>query len=325
MKMLKVLVLLLSFTLSVAMGATIKIGVLAPEGTSWAIALKAMAKEVKEATKGEVKFKIYFGGAQGDEPDVLRKIRVGQLHGGMFTGKTLGDINGDVRVMELPFTFFHDREKALKTLEKMAPTFDRGFTQEGFHNLGFFEIGAVYFVSKKKTENIAALKGVKIWSWEGDPLVSSMVDTMQLVSVPLALPDVLSSLQTGIIEAAYATSMAIIALQWNSKVNYLVDFPISFSVGAFLIGHTAWRELSANNKKIVSEVCSKYFNKINSTTHKENQDSLVALKSSGIEFVKFPDKDIKEGGKIRAKVVQKLKGKVFSESVYKQFQKEIGF
>ena len=122
MKLLLVIALFFTLNLSVAMGATIKIGVLAPEGTSWAIALKKMAKEVKKETKGKVKFKIYFGGAQGDEPDVLRKIRVGQLHGGMFTGKTLGDINGDVRVMELPFTFYHDRKKALKTLSKISST-----------------------------------------------------------------------------------------------------------------------------------------------------------------------------------------------------------
>ena len=67
-------------------GVTLKVGVLAPEGTNWSNSLKKMAKEIREKTNKKVKIKFYFGGSQGDEPDVLRKIRVGQLHGGIFTG-----------------------------------------------------------------------------------------------------------------------------------------------------------------------------------------------------------------------------------------------
>ena len=69
---------------------TLKLALMAPEDTSWAKNLKSMAKEVSDATKGRVEFKIYFGGSQGDEPDILRKIHINQLHGGIFTGKTLG-------------------------------------------------------------------------------------------------------------------------------------------------------------------------------------------------------------------------------------------
>ncbi|MFZ8933090.1 MAG: TRAP transporter substrate-binding protein DctP, partial [Bacteriovoracaceae bacterium] len=150
------LLLLLFLSLSVS-AKTFKVGVLAPEGTAWSENLKKLTKEVKKATEGRVKFKIYYGGAQGDEPDVLRKIRVRQLHGGVFTGKTLGDINGDVRVIELPFTFIDNREKAWKTLTGMKDFFNETFENKGVKNLGFFEIGQVYFVSQKKTDNLVKL------------------------------------------------------------------------------------------------------------------------------------------------------------------------
>ena len=114
-------------TFSLYAETILKVATLAPEGTNWADALKKLSKELSEKTNGEVKLKMYFGGSQGDEPDVLRKVRVGQLHGGIFTGKTLGDVNGDVRVMELPFTFDSDRAKALKIMIEMAPFFEIGF------------------------------------------------------------------------------------------------------------------------------------------------------------------------------------------------------
>lgn len=317
-------VLLTMIFLNSAMAATtIKVGVLAPDGTSWANQLKKMMKEIKEVTKDEVNFKFYFGGSQGDESDVLRKIRIGQLHGGVFTGKTLGDVSGEIRVMELPFNFYHDREKGWKILTKLSPKFDQAFLKAGLVNLGNVEIGPVYFVSKKRVENIDQLKGLKIWAWEGDPVVLTMIEKMNLISVPLPLPDVLSSLSTGIIEAAYASPMGILALQWNSKINFLVDFPVAYSVGAFLVDQKIWGQINAATQKSVQEIIAKYLSEVNQSTVKENNDALNSLKSSGITFVKFPESDTKKGKEIRSKVVEALKGKVFSAEVYNALEKEL--
>ena len=106
--------LLLTFVLfsSSALAQKVKLATLVPKGTNWASTLKDMSKEIKKKTDGKVKFKIYYGGVQGDEPDVLRKTKIGQVHGGIFTGKTLGDIFSDVRAIEVPFNFYHDEEKA---------------------------------------------------------------------------------------------------------------------------------------------------------------------------------------------------------------------
>jgi len=209
---------------------TLKVAAIAPDGTNWAKTLKKMSKEVKKETNGKVKFKIYYGGVAGDEPDVLRKIRVGQLHGGVFTGKTLGDIFGDIRAIEIPFNFNHNEEKASKALDSMEGYFSSNLSSKGFKSLGFYKLGQVYVVSTKKVESIKQMKGVKIWSWEGDEVVKSMIDSLNLVSVPLALPDVLSSLSTGIIDSAYAPALGILALQWQSKVKYLINFPTAYSV-----------------------------------------------------------------------------------------------
>lgn len=306
-----------------AFAATFKLGVVAPEGTNWAKNLKKMASEVKEATGGAVNFKIYYGGSQGDEPDVLRKIRVGQLQGGIFTGKTLGDINGDVRVVEIPFTFYDNRVKALATLEKMAPFFNKKFDQENFVNLGFFEIGLVYFVSQKKTGDIASLNGLKIWSWEGDQLVTSMIETMNLISVPLPLPDVLSSLSTGIVEAAYAPPLGILSLQWNTKVKYIVDFPVAYSVGAFLLDKKKWDKVSPENRKKAEEICDRYIKEINKVNSQDNTDALAAMKSMGIEFLEFPKTDVEKGKGIRSEIVKKLTGKLFSAEALKMLEKEM--
>jgi TRAP-type C4-dicarboxylate transport system substrate-binding protein len=302
---------------------SIKVGVLAPEGTGWAKVIKKMSLEIKDATKGNVDIKIYYGGAQGDEQDVLRKIRIGQLQGGIFTGKTLGDINGDVRVMEVPFNFNNNREKALKTLQALTPFFSQNFEKNKFKNLATFEIGQVYLVTQKKVQSLNDVKSLKIWLWDGDPLVGSMIDAVKLIGVPLALPDVLSSLTTGVIEGAYAPGIGIIALQWNTKIKYIVDFPISYSVGAFVISNAAWEKLLPADQKIVSEITKKYEKDINATNIKDNQDALSAMKSQGIEFIKFSDAEIKVAQGYRQEIVKSLKGKLFSDEAYKKLEAEM--
>lgn len=306
-----------------AFAAPIKVGVLVPEGTGWAKIIKKMTSEVKEATKGNVDLKVYYGGSQGDEQDVLRKIRIGQLQGGIFTGKTLGDINGDVRVMEIPFTFNNNREKALKTLEDMAPFFNQNFEKKGFKSLATFEIGQIYLVSQKKVQNLDALKSLKIWSWEGDPVVSNMFESMNLIGVPLALPDVLSSLTTGVIDAAYAPGIGIISLQWNTKIKYVVDFPIGYSVGAFVVTEKAWKEVSPADQKTVLDISKKYEKEINSTNSKDNADAFNSMKAQKIEFIKFNEADIKVAQGYRAEILKKLRGKLFSEEALKKLEAEL--
>lgn len=300
----------------------IKLAVLVPEGTTWGNSLKKLSREVEAVTKGEVSFKVYYGGVAGDEPDVLRKVRIGQLQGGIFTGKILGDIYGDVRAMEIPFTFYGNQKKASETLTKLTPQFNQGLRNKGFVNLGFYEVGQVYVVSTKKVANLKELKGVKIWSWEGDPLVGALLESLQLVSVPLALPDVLSSLSTGIINAAYAPPLAILALQWHTKIKYLVDFPTAYSIGALLVSEKAWSRIKPDQQKMILELSQKYVKEANQKSVVEGELAREQLKKSGVEFVSFPDADYKDAASVRSQVVTKLKDKYISSKMIKELDQE---
>lgn len=314
--------LLLSLSMNAIAAQQVKLAVLVPEGTTWGLSLKKFAKEVETVTNNEVTFKVYYGGVAGDEPDVLRKVRIGQLHGGIFTGKTLGDIYGDVRAMEIPFTFYDNQKKASATLNKLAPHFNQGLKSKGFVNLGFYEVGQVYVVSTKKVSNLNELKGMKIWSWEGDPLVNALLESLELVSVPLALPDVLSSLSTGIINAAYAPPLAILALQWQTKVKFLVDFPTAYSIGALLVSDKLWTKIKPDHQQKIMSLAAKYVKEANDKSVVESEQAKAQLKKSGIEFVSFPDADYKRASSVRGAVINKLKDKYISSKMIQELDKE---
>lgn len=301
----------------------VKIAALIPEGTSWGKSIKSFAQEVEKATNGEVNVKVYYGGVAGDEPDVLRKIRIGQLHGGVFTGKTLAEIYPDVRVMEVPFTFHGDQKKAAKVMSDLTPKFNAGFKQKGFVNLGFYELGLVYIVSTKRAGNFNELKGLKTWAWEGDELSRAMIEGLGLVSVPLALPDVLSSLSTGIINAAYAPPLGMIALQWHTKIKYLIDMPTTFSIGALLMSDKVWTKISPAHQKLVQEIAAKYVKEANDKSMIENEEARTQMKKAGIEFITFSQEDQKNTAAVRGSVIQKISGKLISAPMIQDLDKAV--
>ncbi|HUT76818.1 MAG TPA: TRAP transporter substrate-binding protein DctP, partial [Polyangia bacterium] len=129
-------------------GRKIKIATLAPEGTTWMKVMNALAKEVEEKTGGEVSLKFYAGGVMGDEGDVIRKMRFGQIHGGGFTGRGLGEINPAERVLELP-SLFENYEQVDCVLDKVSDRLAAGFREQGFELLGWAEAGFVYVFTNK--------------------------------------------------------------------------------------------------------------------------------------------------------------------------------
>ena len=58
----------------------IKLGTLAPQGSTWHQLLQEMAQKWSQTSNGQVELKIYAGGTQGNEGEMIRKISIGQLH-----------------------------------------------------------------------------------------------------------------------------------------------------------------------------------------------------------------------------------------------------
>ena len=225
-------------------------------------------------------------------------------------------------VLELPFSFYADHRKAAKVLKILTPELDKGIRENGLKNLGFFGIGMVYLVSQKKVIGLKELQGVKIWYWEGDRISQAMIDILKLSAVPVPLPDVLNSLQTGILQAAYAPPLGIASLQWDSKVSYLVDFPLAFALGGFLLSQKAWKKIvSPSYRKSIEEIAFRHIQEIDKNNIKDNRMALNAFKTKGITFLTFPSEDIERGKDVRDKVVARLAGKELSSNIIRQFLK----
>ena len=299
--------LVLSVSLPVMAEKTyeLKFATLAPVGSTWSDLLQEWADEVKARSDGRLIFKIYPGGVQGDEPDVLKKIRFGQLHGGAFTGYGIGHIYSPARALELPF-LYNDIDEIDFVRERFMEEIEQGYRDNGYEMLGWMEVGFIYFFSREPIRSLDDLQERRIWHWQGDPIGKAFFDASGIAPVPLSIIDVYTSLSTGLIDTVYCPPLGAIALQWFTKARYLTDLPITYVIGTTVLSTKAFAKMNPGDQKIVREVMGRANQLLDETSRSDNQEAREALAAQGVEFVEPPDETRAKWDEIAARATEKL-------------------
>mgnify|MGYP000932187181 CR=1 FL=1 len=270
----------------------LKMSILAPEGSAWVNQFKSMNEELQKAIGGQVQFKIYPGGIMGDDDVVLRKIRVGQLDGACLTSRGLYKIYPDFRVLTLPGVFRSDSEIDV-LLQKLTPDLIKSYQDLGFETLGFTGVGFTYLYSQKDIRNTDDLKKSKAWLWENDPVMKALYAAADVTPVSLGVGDVMTALQTGLLDTVFNTPTGILSLQWFSKINYMSDLPLSYSFGGFLISDKAWQRVPENLREPVREIVSRHMKNITDQIRLEDQRAIEVIKGRGVQMT-TPSEDFRK-------------------------------
>ena len=300
-----------------AQAVTFKMATLSPEGSVWMTKLREGAAEVKKRTDGRVKFKFYPGGVMGDDDAILRKIRIGQLHGGALTGGSLTKFYHDNQIYSLVMKYQSPEEKKY-VRENLDATVQQGLKKGGFTTFGFAESGFAYVMSSKNpVDSVASLQKQKAWIPANDELALEAVSAFGVTPIPLPLGDVLAGLQTGLIDTIAASPIGALALQWYTQIKYIMELPVLYSYGVLAISNKAFKKAKAADQKIISEVMSRIFKELDVINKNDNKAALAALKTQGVKFVKPTPAQAKEWLAYAKKSQQRLvkKGKVSKEII----------
>ncbi|MGR3179037.1 MAG: TRAP transporter substrate-binding protein [Candidatus Anammoxibacter sp.] len=297
---------------------TIKFATLAPQGSTWAKVLDDVEKELAEKSGGNLKLRIYAGGVAGDDKDVIRKMRIGQIHSSSFTTTGLGEILPEVRVLDLPFLFNNDEELDF-IRDKFNDTFAKKFEEKGYVLLGLTEVGNIYFLTNSPITSISDLPSTKMWMWEGDRLAHALFKTIKLSPISISIVNVMSSLQSGLIDGVYASPLAAVAFQWFGKTKYMLELPIANATVAILIKKKQFDKIPPDLQKLLKDTFKNHTNRLTQLIRKDNKESMKIIKESGIEITTLNQADIdkfKESGvKTRESLVNVLYSKEFLDSI----------
>ncbi|HVN72094.1 MAG TPA: TRAP transporter substrate-binding protein DctP [Desulfomonilia bacterium] len=294
----------------------IKMASIAPKGSNIANVFDEIGKQIREKTNNEVAFKTYWGGVQGDEKDMLRKIKLGQLHGGGFMGPGLGLIVPEVRITELPY-IFRNYEEVAYVRSKLQPTMDKLFEEKGFKVLGWMDLGFYYTFSKEPLLSLEIARRQKWWTMEGEPIGQAMFQALNISPISLSISDVATSLSTNMIDCAASTPFGAVAFQWYSRFKYMAGYPTGNLLGATIISKSVWDRISPASQKIMLDIARKEHDKLGRVAREEDAKSLVVLKKAGIVIVPHDpkNKDMQFVFEISKKVREGLVGKLYSRDL----------
>lgn len=290
----------------------LKIATLAPEGSTWIKTFRDINRELSQKTADQVTLRIFPGGILGDEEDMLRKIKVGQIQGGFFSGGGLGLIFKDIKILIIP-SLFRSYQEVDAVMAKMTPHFEQGVWDNGFKVLGWAESGFIYLFSKHPIRNAADLRKGKVWIWEDTAIGRAVFKELGINGIPLGIPDVLVSLQTGMIDTVYASPAAAISMQWFTKVSYMTDVPLSYTVGAAVLHKSAYEKIPPGLRPTVEEIFRRHLALLKETVRKEDQKAIAILTRQGIKLVTPNEKEVKEMQILSLKGVDTLGEEVFSK------------
>jgi len=299
-----------------------KIASLAPDGSVWAKRFQEMTEEIVEKSNGEIGFKIYPGGVMGDDRSMYRKIRIGQLQGGGFTMTGIGEVVEDFRVMGIPFLFDSYAEVDY-VAEKLWPHFQKAFLEKKLVLLAMSEVGFIYTMSKKPITTLDELKKSKSWVPEGDPISNTFLETVGVTPTALSIPDVLTSLQTGLIDTVFNAFYGAIVLQWFTRTNYITDIPFVYGYGAIALDQKTFAKLPPEYAKMMEATARTHFARLLQDTRQSNESALQVLQDNGITLVEPAPGTKEELQDFRVKTVNKLNNGVFSKEIYEETMKSL--
>jgi len=276
-----ILVSLLGSVSPAAEAVQFKIATVAPDGSFWMAEARKAAEEVSERTYGRVTFRFYPGGTMGDDSAVQRKMRIGQLHGGVFIAGSFAHVVPDLQIYNLPL-LFSTYEEVDAVRSKTDPKLIAALNDKGFHSFGFIEGGFAYIYSTKKGSSFSELEGRKAWLMENDPIGQVLVEEASLSPVPLSLADVLTGLQTGLVDVVSGPPVVAVALQWFTKVKYAIEFPVVYTYGCMVISDRAWSRLSGEDQKVTHDVLSRMTESLDRRAREDNEGARRALEKQGV-------------------------------------------
>lgn len=293
----------------------IKMATLVPEGTDWHGMLVELGQRWKEATNGQIVLRIYPGGVVGDERDMIRKMRIGQIHAAAISYDGLSEINPDVTGFVIPL-IFDDYDDVDWLRQKMSSHLEEGIKNNGFEVLLWADIGWAKWFTSEPIVYLDDLKDRKIFTWAGDYRTQNLWESAGFQAVPLASIDVLSGFQTGLINAIATTPLYALSQQWFAMANYMLDINWGLITAAVIIDKRIWNRISTENqvkmKSIARDIGIMHQQK---TRHMDNE-AIKVMQEYGLTVYK-PTTEEKEHWKNYLKTwYPEIRGKYVSEEIF---------
>lgn len=288
---------------------TVKMATLMPDGSSWHLILKEAANSWKKVSNGRVTLNIYPGGVAGDDPDVVRKMRLGTLHAGVLTAVGVAEIDKSVYALGVPM-MYASYDEVYNVLEKMRPTLEARIEKQGFIVLNWADGGWVHYFSQKPVATPDDLKKLKLFTWAGDTDAIEIMKAAGFNPVPLPSTEIATALQTGLVNAVPMPPQVAVITQYYNYAKNMTDLNWQLLPGATVIDKRIWNKIPADLHAPLLEVMQDAGRKLQDEIRKGGERDVEAMKKRGLNVVPVDAKAREAWLKVAESIYPGIRGRI---------------
>lgn len=263
---------------------TIKLGTLAPAGSAWHEALKELAARWEEASGGQVKLRIYAGGAQGDEGDMVRKLRIGQLQAAAISNVGMHDVVREPQAFSTPLLFKDDAEMEC-AFGRVKDRVESAFLRRDVVVLQWSRIGTAAFFCNAPFQTVNDVARAKTFAWEGDPGMVKVWRTAGFHPVVLSATDLVPAFTTGMIDCVSNVPLYMLTSRAFDRARYMLDLPLGFVLGATIVRKDAWERIAPELRGRLLQISREVGEKVDAEIRHLNADAVDEMKRRGLAVV----------------------------------------
>lgn len=301
----------------IAQGASIRLATVVPDGSVWDKNLKQMAAEWKEATGGRVSITVYDGASQGDEPTVLRKMRLDALQAAGFTAGGLTSIDSSFALFEVPF-FFESYDELNYVTDKLTPAIRTRVEAKGFVLLNWGHGGWTQLFTKRPVRSVADLKSIKLYTPAGNDRMVQWFKARGFEPRAMAMTDIMTGLTTGMIEGLPTPPLAALLFQWYRQTPFMLDIGLAPVVGATVITRKAWRGIPEADRPKLLQSAAGVETRLRVEVPKQDQSAVAQMAVRGLTVTKASGPEWRAEADALAKT---MRGQMVPQDVFDQAMK----
>ena len=298
-----------------ASGLTIKLGSLAPAGSPWELGLKRMAAEWERLSGGTVTVKIYAGGIAGDEPDMLRKVRIGALNAALVTVTGLQGIFNGLKTLSYPLLLRTDDELRW-VLDRMKPAFSAELQKRGFLPFMWSTGGWVYFFSRLPLSTPDDLRRQKLWVWSGDPDEIQAYQSAGFQTVTIAATDLMTSLQGGMVDALVTSPLLAASSQWFGIASHMYTLRLAPLWGAAVVSTKTWAQVPPDLQPKLLEAAQRITDALAPDILKSDGDAIAVMKKYGLQISEVTPQSLAVWTDLLQRTFAPLVGKMYDKDSF---------
>jgi len=298
----------------------IKMGTVAPDGSPWHQILQQMGQDWRNISGGQVELRIYPGGVLGDEPDMIQKMRIGQLQAVALSGSGLSRLEPAVACLQIPL-MIDSYEELDYVRDRMAPRLEQAIEQKGYVVLNWGDAGWVHFFTKTPARRLDDIRRMKLFTMAGDADALELYQSAGFRPVPLATTDMLPALQTGLIDAFDVPPLLAMLNQWFGVAQYMIDIKWAPLVGATIVSKKTWERIPEPNRTKMLEAARAAGLRLRGEIRKMGDDAVEAMKKRGLKVITLDAATAAEWRREVEEAYPKLRGRLVAADLFDEVRR----